>query len=171
LFNAKWAVCQLYYGEKGLPFDKRCYLTFCTFSFVSWRVVVQFVHATGKTWYKVLYKHTMYVISLSNISVKTNFKEITRVEIRLTNLYNTMRETTFCAWHLFVAVHSIALLTLLTLTCFTPYSRSCLLREQIAPQLVMIATCSDTCSHNRLDLIQSLVPPHYICNGYTFLLY
>jgi hypothetical protein len=89
---------------------------------LSWRVVVQFVHATGKTWYKVLYKHTMYVISLSNISVKTNFKEITRVEIRLTNLYNTMRETTFCAWHLFVAVHSIALLTLLTLTCFTPYS-------------------------------------------------
>ena len=21
-------------------------------------------------------------------------------------------------------------------------------------------------SHNRLDLIQSLVPPHYVCNGY-----
>jgi hypothetical protein len=29
------------------------------------------------------------------------------------------------------------------------------------------ATRSDTGSHNRLDLIQSLVPPHYVCNGYV----
>ena len=36
--------------------------------------VMQLVHATGKTWYKVLYQHTMYVISLSNISIKTNNK-------------------------------------------------------------------------------------------------
>ena len=62
------------------------------------RVVMRFAHTTGKTWYKVLYKDTRYVISLSNISIKTNFKQITRVEIRLTNLYNTLRETTFCAW-------------------------------------------------------------------------
>jgi hypothetical protein len=40
------------------------------------------------------------------------------------------------------------------------------LREQTASQLVAIATRSDTGSHNRLDLIQSLVPPHYVCNGY-----
>jgi hypothetical protein len=62
------------------------------------RVVMRFFHTTGKTWYKVLYKHTMYVISLSYISIKTNFKQITRVEIRLTHLYNTLRETTFYAW-------------------------------------------------------------------------
>jgi hypothetical protein len=30
----------------------------------------------------VLYQHTMYVISLSNISMKTNFKQITRVELK-----------------------------------------------------------------------------------------
>ena len=30
----------------------------------------------------VLYQHTMYVISLSNISIKTNFKQITRVELK-----------------------------------------------------------------------------------------
>ena len=74
---------------------------------------------TGKTWYKVLYQHTMYVISLSNISIKTNFKQITRVEIRLINLYNTLGRLHFV--HdvtLFVAVHSFAVLTLLTLTCF-----------------------------------------------------
>ena len=45
---------------------------------------------------------THYVwISLSNISIKTNFKQIqhvARVEIKLTNLYNTLSETTFCAW-------------------------------------------------------------------------
>jgi hypothetical protein len=29
-----------------------------------------------------LYQHTMYVISLSNISIKTNFKQITRVELK-----------------------------------------------------------------------------------------
>jgi hypothetical protein len=74
------------------------------------RVVMRFVHTTGKTWYKVLYKHTMYVISLSNISIKTNFKQIT--------------------------------------------------------QLVAVATRSDPGSHNRLHLIQSLVPPHYVCIGY-----
>ena len=56
---------------------------------------------------KVLYQHTMYVISLFNISIKTNFKQITKVELKLTNLYHTLRETTFV--HdvtLFDAVHS-----------------------------------------------------------------
>ena len=62
------------------------------------QVVMRFVHTTGKTWYKVLYKHTVYVISLFNISINTNIKQITRVEIRLTNWYNTLRETIFCAW-------------------------------------------------------------------------
>ena len=33
-------------------------------------------------------------------------------------------------------------------------------------QLVAIVTRSDTGSHNRLDLIQSLAPPHYVWNGY-----
>ena len=44
--------------------------------------VMRLIHATSKTWYKVLYQHTMYVISLSNISIKTNFKQITRVELK-----------------------------------------------------------------------------------------
>jgi len=44
------------------------------------------------------------------------------------------------------------------------------LRELTASQLVAIATCSDTGSHNRLDLIQHLVPTHYVCNGYLFFL-
>jgi hypothetical protein len=42
---------------------------------------------------------------------------------------------------------------------------SCLLRELTAT----IVTRSDTRSHNRLGLIQSLVPPHYAYNGYTSL--
>ena len=32
-----------------------------------------------------------------------------------------------------------------------------------------ITTRSDPASHNRLDLIQSLVPTHYVCNGYICL--
>ena len=51
------------------------------------------------------------------------------------------------------------------------FIRSCLLRELTASQLVAIATRSDTGSHNRLDLIQSLVPPHYVCNGYVSNMY
>jgi hypothetical protein len=46
------------------------------------RVVMRSVHATDKTWYTVLYHHTMYVMSLSNISIKTNFKQIARVELK-----------------------------------------------------------------------------------------
>ena len=41
-----------------------------------------------------------------------------------------------------------------------------MLRELTASQLVGIATGSDTGSHNRLDLIQSLIPTHYVCNWY-----
>jgi hypothetical protein len=39
--------------------------------------------------------------------------------------------------------------------------RSSLLRELTASQLVAIATRGDTGSHNRLDLIQSLVAPFF----------
>ena len=49
---------------------------------VSLRVVMRLVHATDKTWYTFLYHNTMYVISLSNISMNTNFKQIARVELK-----------------------------------------------------------------------------------------
>ena len=88
---------------------------------------MRLVHTTGKTWYKVLHKHTMYVISLSNISIKTNFKQITRVEIRLLNLYTTLRETTFCAWHHVIC----ALLTLQTLDNFRIRYRTWFIRGNV----------------------------------------
>jgi hypothetical protein len=47
---------------------------------ISRRVVMWLVHATDKTWCTVLYHHTMYVISLSNIS--SNFKQISKVELK-----------------------------------------------------------------------------------------
>ena len=43
-----------------------------------------------------MYQHIMSVVSLSNISIKRNFTQLTRVE--LPNVYNTSMETTFCAW-------------------------------------------------------------------------
>jgi hypothetical protein len=50
------------------------------------------VNSRNKT---VLYHHTLYVISLSNISIKTNFKQIARVELKL------------CVWrHVIFSVHS-----------------------------------------------------------------
>ena len=79
---------------------------------------MRIVHATGKILYKVLYQHTMFVISLSNILIKINFKQITRIPLKFVQycegdymyiLYNTVRETTciFWAWrHIIFAVHS-----------------------------------------------------------------
>ena len=72
------------------------------------------VHTTGKTWYIVLYQHTMYVISLSNISIKKKiYNKITRVELKLTNLDTTLRETTFCAWRHVICYRSFTNITLL----------------------------------------------------------
>jgi hypothetical protein len=103
-----------------------------------------------------------------------------------TNVYNTLRETTFCVWcHVIFSVQS-------------PTSGYCVLSHipmiwrhvKVVRQRTSRATSwwyktvyqvlsvvwtnrhttrrdsSDTGSHNRLDLIQSLVPPHYVCNGY-----
>ena len=64
---------------------------------------MRLVHATDKTWYKVLYQHTMYVISLFNISIKTNFKQITRVELKCVQYSEGD-----CAWrHVIFSVHSL----------------------------------------------------------------
>ena len=42
---------------------------------------MRLVHATDKTSYKVLYHHTMSN-KFSNISIKANFKQIARVELK-----------------------------------------------------------------------------------------
>jgi hypothetical protein len=54
---------------------KSCTNTLCML--LVYLTFMMLVHETDKTWYKVLYQHTMYVISLSNISIITNFKQIT----------------------------------------------------------------------------------------------
>ena len=43
--------------------------------------------------------------------------------------------------------------------------------EEWTNRITTIAACSDNGSHNRFDLIQSLVPTHYICNGYYIRVY
>jgi hypothetical protein len=50
----------------------------------NWNIIFR-VHTQNITFCRKDYaRYVMYVISLSNISIKTNFKQITRVEIRLT---------------------------------------------------------------------------------------
>ena len=66
------------------------------------RVVMRLDHATGKNWYKVLYQHTMYVISVSNISIKTNVKQIVRVELK----YVQYSEGEYILRHVIWSVHS-----------------------------------------------------------------
>ena len=51
---------------------------------------------------------------------------------------------------------------------YKTFIRSRLIRELTASLHVAIMTRSDTVSYNRLDLIQSLVPPHYVYNKYLF---
>ena len=89
---------------------------------VVWTSMMRLVHATDKTWYTVLYHHTMYVISVSNISIKTNLKQITRIELELTNLDNILRETTFCTWRHVFCCHSFTKVILLfTLIVYVAY--------------------------------------------------
>ena len=74
------------------------------------------VHATGKTWYKILYQHTMYVISLSNISIKRNFKQITRFELKCVQCSQ---------WNYIVCITSCYFCrscTNITLLCFISHS-------------------------------------------------
>ena len=52
---------------------------------------------------------------------------------------------------------------------YTFFIRSCLFCELTTSQVVAISTSSDTGSQNTQDLIQSLVPTHYVCNGYISL--
>jgi hypothetical protein len=66
------------------------------------RFVVILVHTTGSTWYKVLYHHTMHVMGI-----------YLRKQPIFWGRLHFVHDVT-----LFVAVHSFALLTLLTLTCF-----------------------------------------------------
>ena len=67
------------------------------------------------------------------------------------------------------SVYIIIHLTLCTLSFeFKERIRSCMLRELTPSLLVAISTRSETGSHNRLDLIQSLVPTHYVCKAFLF---
>jgi hypothetical protein len=67
------------------------------------------------------YPYTMYVINLSNILIFKKTKHITRVEIRFNKFikYSGGDYILNMTSRLFVAVHSFALFTLLTLTCFS----------------------------------------------------
>jgi hypothetical protein len=86
---------------------------------------MRFVHTTGKTWYKILYQHTMYVIILSSISINTNVKQITRVDKRLTNVYNNLGETTFCAWRHVICCSSLFCLAYVAyIDVFSPHSNN-----------------------------------------------
>jgi hypothetical protein len=87
-FVSGWACCVNKYHYESL----------------SRRVVMRLVHATGKTWYKVLYQHTIYVINLSNISIKTNFKQIARVELKCVQY--SEGDYILCMTSLFFSVHS-----------------------------------------------------------------
>jgi hypothetical protein len=112
---------------------------------LSRRVVMRLVHATGKTWYKVLYQHTIYVISLSNISIKTNFKQIARVELKCVQ-YSEGDNILCMTSHFFSFIHQCQA----TVFCHTfqwydvmskYFGRECLMQRRailLSPQCVVI---------------------------------
>ena len=106
--------------HKQVIFEMKCLNQW----YLIWSVVMRFVHTKGSTWYNVLNKHTMHVVSLSNISINNKFKANNKGRNKI-NKFEQYCEGDYLLCitsRLFVAVHSIALLMLLTLTCFTPYS-------------------------------------------------
>jgi len=80
-------------------------------------VVTRLVQATYKTCCKVMYQHIMSVVSLSNISIKMHFTQLTRVE--LPNVYTTSMGTTFCAWRHVICCDSFPNVTFLFKHCLS----------------------------------------------------
>ena len=105
----------------------------------------QLIHTTGKIWYIVLCQHTMYVISLSNISIKANVKQITRLELLFTILWGRLHcvnDVTF-----FVAVLSPMSITAQSLSV-SLYNPKTLLKRKRGPyNCGNIDTISLRCLH------------------------
>ena len=116
---------------------------------------MRLVHTTGKTWYKMLYQNTMYVISLSNISIKTNFKQITRIEIRLKNLYNTLGETTFCAWRHVICCSSFFCFAYIDM--FSPHSNDMTSWQNSSAEKISCNVAPFFYHHRHSVVIQHLV--------------
>jgi hypothetical protein len=90
----------------------------------------QLIHTTGKTWHIVLCQHTMYVISLSNISIKANVKQITRLELIFTILWGRLHCVNDVT--LFVAVLSPMSITVQSLSV-SLYNPTTLLKRKCGP--------------------------------------
>jgi hypothetical protein len=107
-----------------------------------------------------------FVIALESEGKCINVSNVNKATVKI-NKFAQHSETTVCACHHFMCCRSITNYTLHTIQSLSVLCmKSRLLHELTASLLVTITTCSDTGSHNRLDLIQSLVPTHHVCNGY-----
>jgi hypothetical protein len=69
-------------------------------------------------------------------------------------------------FHILVTWQSLSL-DIFVCVCTRLCIKSCLSYELTVSLLVAITTLSATGSHKRLDMIQSLVHTHYVCNGYV----
>jgi hypothetical protein len=81
-----------------------------------------FVHTTGKTWYKVLYQHTMYVISLLNISIKTYYNG--RIKINKFGQYSQEDYILSMTSRYFLQFHSMRLFNVYSFMFCITNSRS-----------------------------------------------
>ena len=72
-------------------------------------------HTTGKTWYKVLNQHTVGYVCNKFIKHfnKNKFETNNMGRIKMNTLYNTVRETTFCAWRHVISCSTFTDVTLL----------------------------------------------------------
>jgi hypothetical protein len=126
------------------------------------------VHATDKTWYKILYQHTMYVISLSNISIKTNFKQITRIELKFVQYSQGDYILCMTSRNFFRSFTHVALL------CFVSHSNDmtscqCSLAEKVSCNVApfFYHQCGDTTScirHLVSDRLLTLISKENVHN-------
>jgi hypothetical protein len=151
-----------WFTQQAWPATKSCTNTLL----LSWLILI-LGHTTSLTCYKVLYQHTVAI--MTDIDTSSHNK---------LDLLQSLVPTHCCYhdwyWYWFTQqawpatksctnTLSLSLLILIlvhttSLTCYTV----------LYQHTVAIMTHIDTSSHNKLDLIQSHVPIHYVYNWYVF---
>ena len=116
---------------------------------------MQLGHTTGKTWYKVLNQHTVGYVCNKFIKHfnKNKFETNNMGRIKMNTLYNTVRETTFCAWCHVICCSTFTNVTLLFdhFQCHCTISRQWLFSLEMwtvqLPEILKVCPCKLECAY------------------------
>ena len=139
--NKIWMQCLKIYSLFLRGFKPRIKARFTgpvVWTCISTELWCDFYQATGKIWCKELYEDTVYVIQLSNISIKNyfkqikiNVKQISRVELKVTNTVISYFQWGLCLCSYVFWVFFCALSCELLSFGFLSYTAHCIVRPSI----------------------------------------